>query len=131
VPYFICRSPRCDDHAYAHAAALDAFVLNTIDEAAHALADRDGYLSDTTLRRALGDGVYLAGVSDYVAAVNKAEADLAAAREASSGSFELVGRLWNTEWTWHDKRDWLGRMVASVVPRGREPLSRRADAELR
>ena len=44
-------------------------------------------------RRVLGVERYAAAVSDYVAAVNKTEADLAEAREASSGSFELVGRL--------------------------------------
>ena len=82
-----------------------------------AVADRDGFLADTKLRRALGDDVYLARVSDYVAAINKAEADLAAAREASSGSFEVVGRLWNTEWGWAERKEWL---------RARGPLGRGA-----
>jgi hypothetical protein len=57
-------------------------------------ADLDGFLSDTTPRRNLGGERYNALVSDYVAVVNKAEADLADAREASSGSWTTVGALW-------------------------------------
>jgi DNA invertase Pin-like site-specific DNA recombinase len=157
--FYRCRNTRCDAKGHAQAPALDAFVLNTleerldpadpagwvarpggddanVEEAEAALedarADLDGYLSDTRLRRTLGEETYNARVSDYVAVVNKAEADLAVAREASSGSFELVGRLWNTEWGWAERKEWLERMVRSVVvSRGREPLSRRCEVELR
>ncbi len=70
--------------------------------------------------------------SRFVAVVNKAEADLAEARERSAGSWELVGRLWNTEWGWAERKEWVERMVRSVVvSRGREPLSRRCEVELR
>jgi hypothetical protein len=31
-PYCFCRQRGCDEHAYAQAAALDSFVLNTIEE---------------------------------------------------------------------------------------------------
>ncbi len=145
--------------ASPQAPALDAFVLNVLDERLDAAdpsawvaapggddaevedaeaalkdarADLDGFASDTKLRRAMGEERYLANMSDYVAAVNKAEADLEAAREASSGSFELVGRLWNAEWGWAERKEWVERMVRSlVVSRGREPLSHRAKIELR
>lgn len=174
-PYYFCRSLRCDDHAYAQAAALDAFVLNSVEEAITGLdydgervgpglsneawqaatfvpkpdgddgeveegeaalrdarADLEGYLSDTTLRRTLGADRYNAAVADYVAVVNKAEADLAAAREASSSSWDVVDRLWNTEWGWAERKEWLERIVSRVVvAQGREPLSERADVELR
>jgi DNA invertase Pin-like site-specific DNA recombinase len=107
-----------------------------VEEAESALeearADLDEFLEDTKLRRVLGAGRYAEAASDYVAAVNQAEADVEAAREASSGSFELVGRLWNTEWGWAERKEWVERMVRSVtVHRGREPLSERAEVELR
>ena len=59
-------------------------------------------------RRTLGADRYT-DAADYVAVANKAEADLAAARERHSGRYDLVGRLWNTEWGWHERREWLGR----------------------
>lgn len=152
TPYYICRSPKYDAHAYVHAHALDSFVLNVIEEwttaadpstwvarpggdtaevaeAESALedarADLDGFLGDTTLRRVLGADRYAKAASDYVAAVNKAESDLARAREQHSGRYELVGRLWNTEWGWAERKEWVERMVRSVVvsrgPRGAEP----------
>jgi hypothetical protein len=80
----------------------------------------------------MGEDVYLARVSDYTAAVNKAKADLEEAREASSVSWELVGRLWVTEWGHPERKEWLERMVRAVlVSRGREQLSRRCEVELR
>ena len=45
----------------------------------------------------LGADRYAKAASDYVAAVNTAESDLADAWERHSGRYELVGRLWNTE----------------------------------
>lgn len=157
--HYVCRRIECDSHAYARAHALDSYVLNVIEarvneadpsqwvarpgdddaEAAEAesaaeeaRADLDAYLANTTLLRQLGPERYNATVSDYMAALNKAEADLAAAREASTGGFELVGRLWNTEWGWAERKEWVERMVRSVVVlRGREPLSRRVQVELR
>ncbi len=157
--HYVCRRLECDEHAYARAQRLDDLVLNTIEEEVNAAdpatwvarpgsddgetaeaeaalgdarADLDGFLADTKLRRVLGPDRYAEAASDYVAAVNQAEADLEAAREASSGSFELVGRLWNTEWGWAERRDWLERVVRSVVvTRGRGPLSERAEVELR
>jgi hypothetical protein len=107
-----------------------------VEEAESALeearADLDEFLEDTKLRRVLGADRYAGAASDYVAVVNQAEADLEAAREASSGSFELVGRLWNSEWGWAERKEWVERMVRRVVVRrGREPLGERADVELR
>ena len=173
-PYYFCRQRGCDDHAYAQAAALDSFVLNTIEERltgrdydgvvtgrpdaarwhaatfvprpggddadvaeaeealADAKADLDGFLADTSLRSILGTERYNEAAANFVAVVNKCEADLDTAREASSGSFELVGRLWLREWGWAERKEWIERIVRSVVvQRGREPLSRRAEVELR
>jgi hypothetical protein len=173
-PYYFCRQRACDDHAYARAAALDSFVLNTIEERltgrdydgattgpvdaarwdaatfvprpggddadvaeaeeslAEAKADLEGFLADTTIRSILGRDRYNETAANFVAVVNKCEADLAEARESSSGSFELVGRLWNTEWGWAERKEWVERIVRSViVSRGSEPLSRRAAVELR
>ncbi len=157
-PYYLCRQARCSEHAYAQAQALDDFVLNTLDErlnpadpsqwiampgddreveeaeaaAEEAKADLDGFLADTKLRRVLGAGRYAETVSDYVAALNKAEVDLAEARERSGGGFELVGRLWLQEWGWAERKEWVERMVRSVVvSKGRELLSRRVEVELR
>jgi DNA invertase Pin-like site-specific DNA recombinase len=157
--FYRCRNRHCTEKSHATAGTLDAHVLNVIEatenpadpsqwvarpggddaeltEAESALedarADLDGYLADTTLRRSLGAERYNAAVSDYVAVVNKAEADLAAAREASSGSFDLVGRLWLTEWGWAERKEWLEKMVTSVVVhRGRGPMSGRVEVELR
>ena len=173
--FYRCRNPRCDAKGHAQAPALDAFVLNTIeerltgrdydgawvgepvseeawrkatfvprpggDDAAvaeaesaleEARADLDGFLADTTLRRVLGAERYAAAASDYVAAVNKADADLADARERNTGSWDLVGRLWLHEWGWAERKEWLERMVRSVVvSKGREPLSRRVEVKLR
>ena len=157
-PYYFCRQLSCDAHAYAQAFKLDAHVLNVlearinpadpsqwvarpgddreVEEAEAALeearADLDGFLADTTLRRLLGAAKYAETVADYVAVVNKGDADLADARERYTGQYELVGRLWNTEWGWAERKEWLSRMVARVVVRrGRELLSQRVEVELR
>ena len=173
-PYYFCRQRSCDDHAYAQAAALDNFVLNTIEERltgrdydgvvagvsdaarwqaatfvprpggddadvaeaeealAGARADLDGFLADTSLRSILGPQRYNEAAANFVAVVNKCEAELDEARRLSSASFELVGRLWNTEWGWAERKEWVERIVRSVVvSRGAEPLSRRAVVELR
>ena len=59
-------------------------------------------------------------------------ADLAGARERHTSRYELVGRLWISEWGWAERKEWLSRMVARVVvQRGTEPLSLRAVVELR
>jgi hypothetical protein len=62
----------------------------------------------------------------------KAESDLTDARELSASSWDLVGRLWLQEWGWAERREWLERMLHSVVvSKGREPLSSRVQVELR
>jgi DNA invertase Pin-like site-specific DNA recombinase len=172
--HYICRRLECGDHAYARAAALDAYVLNFIEEAATgldydgirtgpgddaawraatfvprpggddaeiseadaALADArddlDSFLADTNLRRILGPDKHAEAAANYVAVVNKAESDLAEARERSTGSWELVGQLWLHEWGWAERREWLERMIRSVaVTRGRGPMSGRVEVELR
>lgn len=94
--------------------------------------DLDSFLADTNLRRILGPDKHAEAAANYVAVVNKAESELAEARERSTGSWELVGRLWLHEWGWAERREWLERMVRSVVvSKGREPLSRRVEVELR
>ena len=130
--------PGLSDEAYraatfvARPGAADSNIEESELALEEARADLEGYLSDTTLRRTLGAKRYNTAVADYVAIVNKAEADLAEARESNSGSWDLVGRLWNTEWGWAERKEWLERMVRSVVvSRGREPLSRRCEVELR
>ena len=157
-PYYFCRQLSCDSHAYAQAHRLDAYVLNVLDERINpadpaqwiarpgddreveeaeaaledARADLDGFLADTTLRRLLGPAKYAETVADYVAVVNKCGADLAGARERHASRYELVGRLWISEWGWAERKEWLSRMVARVVvQRGTEPLSLRAVVELR
>ena len=157
--FYRCRTTVCEARGYAGAEALDAHVLNVLDERlnpadpagwvaapggddaevaeaelalAEARADLDGFLEDTTLRRTLGADRYNAAVADYVAVADKAEADMERARAASSGSFDLVGRLWNTEWGHAERAEWLARVVKSVVvAKGREALSRRVEVELR
>ena len=110
----------------------DADVAEAEEALADAKADLDGFLADTSLRSILGTERYNEAAANFVAVVNKCEADLDAAREASSGSFELVGRLWLREWGWAERKEWIERIVRSVVvQRGREPLSRRAEVELR
>lgn len=159
VEFYICRNRHCDAKAYANARRLDDFVLNAIDErinaadpghwvarpgggkrevadaeadAAEARADLDGFLLDTTLRRVLGPDKYAGAAANYVTVLNAAEQALAEAREASSGSYDLVGRLWNTEWGHAERTEWLRKMAASVVvTKGREPLSGRVEIELR
>lgn len=82
--------------------------------------------------RVLGEEKYAEAAANYVAVVNKCESDLDEARERSSGSWELVGRLWNTEWGWAERKEWAEWIVRSVVvSKGREPLSRRVEVELR
>jgi DNA invertase Pin-like site-specific DNA recombinase len=157
-PYYICRHIRCTEHAYARAKELDSFVLNKLEEAENpadpstwvavpgddrdveeaeaaleeAREDLDGFLEDTTLRRALGADKYAETVSNYVAVVNKAEADLTETRERHGGRYELVGRLWLQEWGWAERKEYLSRMIKSVVvSKGREPLSGRVEVELR
>ena len=157
-PYYFCRDLSCTEHAYALAYLLDAHVLNVLDERLNAAdpaqwvakpgdgreveeaeaaldearQDLVGFLADTTLRRVLGQERYSATASDYVAVVNKAEVDLAGAREAGNGSYDLVGRLWNTVWGWAERREWMERMLLSVVvSKGREPLSERCEITLR
>jgi len=173
--HYICRRLECEEHAYARAGQLDAFVLNRIEELLtgrdydgvrtgpgvseeawraatyvarpgaddaevaeaetaleEARADLDSFLADTNLRRILGPDKHAEAASNYVAVVSKCEADLAEARERTAGSWELVGRLWLQEWGWAERREWLERMVRSVVvSKGREPLSRRIQVELR
>ena len=156
--FYRCRTTGCGERGYAGANELDSFVLNVIEgtenptdpstwvalpgggseveDAEQALADAradlDGYLSDTTLRRSLGAERYNEAVSDYVAVVNKCESDLAEAREATTGGWELVGRLWNTAWGHAERKEWTERMVRTcVVTKGRGPLSGRVEVELR
>jgi site-specific DNA recombinase len=107
-----------------------------VEEAEAALeearSDLDSFLADTNLRRILGPEKHAEAAANYVAVVNKAESDLAEARERNTGSWELVGRLWLHQWGWAERRQWLERMVRSVVvSRGREPMSRRVEVELR
>jgi hypothetical protein len=94
-------------------------------------ADLDEFRTDTKARRSLGD-LWNDTLDAYVAAVNVAEADLESAKARSSGGFELIGRLWLHEWGWVERKEWLERMLASVVvSKGREPLSQRCEVELR
>jgi hypothetical protein len=110
----------------------DADVAETEEALAGARADLDGFLADTSLRSILGPTKYNEAAANFVAVVNKCEADLDEARALSSASFELVGRLWNTEWGWAERKEWVERIVRSVVvSRGTEPLSRRAVVKLR
>ncbi len=97
---------------------------------------RTGKLTERFLLQGLATcascGRAMETVSDYVAALNKAEVDLAEARERSGGGFELVGRLWLQEWGWAERKERVERMVRSVVvSKGRELLSRRVEVELR
>ena len=118
---FVAR-PGADDNDISEAEA----------ELEDARADLDSFLADTNLRRILGPAKHAEAAANYVAVVNKAESDLTDARERSTSSWDLVGRLWLYEWGWAERREWLERMVRSVVvSRGREPLSRRVEVELR
>jgi site-specific DNA recombinase len=158
-PFYYCRHRHCTDRAYAGANELDSFVLNTLDEELNladpsqwvalpggdsreveemeaardaAREDLDSFLADTRLRRALGPERHAEAAENYVAVLDKCEADLAEVRERHAGRYELVGRLWNTEWGHAERYEWVCRMVRQVVvSRGREPLSRRAEVELR
>lgn len=153
--FYICRHRHCAERAYANAKRLDSYVLNVIEERengadpstwvarpggddgdvaeaettlAEAREDIDSWLADTKLRGILGPERYADAAADRVAVVNKAESDLAAAREATNGSYDLVGRLWNTEWGHAERHEWLERMVAACsVSKGREPLSERVE----
>ena len=116
----------------ARPGADDAEVAEAEIALEEARAELDSFLADTNLRRILGPDKHAEAASNYVAVVSRCEADLAEARERSAGSWELVGRLWLQEWGWAERREWLERMVRSVVvSRGREPLSRRVQVELR
>ena len=67
-----------------------------------------------------------------MAALDKYESDLAEVKERHAGRYELVGRLWNTEWGHAERYEWVSCMVRRVVvSKGREPLSRRAEVERR
>jgi site-specific DNA recombinase len=110
----------------------DAEVAEAEAALEDAKADLDGFLADTSLRSILGAGKYNETAANFVAVVNKCEADLAEARERNSGSWASVGELWLHHWGWSERREWLERVVRSVtVARGREPLSRRVEVELR
>ena len=155
---YYCRNSKCEARAYANAARLDSFVLNILDErinaadpaqwvakigddaaiedAEHALgearADLDGFLSDTTLRRTLGADRFNEAAADYVTVVNAAQAALAEAREAHTGSFQLLGHVWLQEWGHAERKEWTEKMCRSVaVTRGRGPMSGRVGVELR
>jgi DNA invertase Pin-like site-specific DNA recombinase len=172
--HYVCRRLECDAHAYARAAQLDAFVLNSVEEQLtgvdydgyrvdagdssrweaatfvprpggddtevadaevaleEARADLAGFRRDTRARRTLGADMWNETLSDYVTAVNAAQTGLEAARKASSGSLELVGRLWLSEWGHAERKEWLERVVREVVVhKGRERLSERVEVELR
>ncbi|HEU0246993.1 MAG TPA: recombinase family protein [Gaiellaceae bacterium] len=173
--FYYCRHRHCSERSYAGAEALDAFVLNRVEELLTGLdydgrrvgpgvgveawqaatfvprpggddvevaeleaacdsarEDLEGFLADTRLRRALGPERHAEAAENYVAALEKCEADLAEARERDGGSWALVGRLWFEEWGNAERREWLSRVVRSVVvSKGREPLSHRCEVELR
>jgi Recombinase zinc beta ribbon domain len=171
--FYRCRTTGCPARGYAGADALDAFVLNSIEEQltgldydsrrvgrgdaerwqaasfvptlgdeveieevemslAEARAELDEYLNDTELRAAVGAAKHTEAAASYVAVVAKCEADLRAAHERHTGGWELIGRLWITEWGHPERAEWLARTVRSVVvSKGREPLSRRCEVELR
>jgi hypothetical protein len=110
----------------------DAEVAEAESPLEDAEAEFASFLADPRLRGRLGADAYAQAAEAHGALVNKLKADLAAARDASSGSFDLVGRLWNTEWGWHERKEWVARMVRGVVvSRGKEPLSRRVEVALR
>jgi hypothetical protein len=158
-PFYYCRHRHCTERAYAGANELDSFVLNTLEEELNladpsqwvalpggdgreveeleaardaAREDLDSFLADTRLRRALGPERHAEAAENYVAVLDKCAADLASAKDRHAGRYELVGRLWNTEWGHAERYEWVCRVVRRVVvSRGREPLSRRAEVELR
>ena len=128
--YYFCRSLHCPEHAYAQAARLDAHVLAVLEEAVseadpstwvvvpgddreveeaeaaleEAREDLDSWLADTKLRGILGPDRYAGATADRVTVVNKAEADLEAARERHGGRYELGARLWLQEWGWAERK---------------------------
>ena len=158
-PFYYCRNGRCQRRAYAGANELDSFALNTLEEELNladpsqwvalpggdsreveeaeaardaAREDLDSFLADTRLRRALGPEKHAEAAENYVAVLDKCEGDLAEARERHAGRYELVGRLWNTQWGHAERYEWVSCMVRRVVvSKGREPLSRRVEVELR
>ncbi len=86
--------------------------------------------SRTKLRGILGPDRYADATADRVAVVNKA--DMEDARERHGGRYELVARLWLQEWGWAERKEYVSRMIKSVVvSKGREPLSERVAIELR
>jgi DNA invertase Pin-like site-specific DNA recombinase len=157
--HYVCRRIECDEHAYARAGELDEHVLDLafeplrrggleaqwvarpggdadLDEAEAALdearAEMSSFLADPKLRSVLGPDAYAEAAQAHVALTNQLESDLDEARRAATGGREVIGHLWNTEWGWAERRDWLERVVKSVVvARGRGPLSERAEVELR
>ncbi|HSI98261.1 MAG TPA: hypothetical protein VK926_07855 [Gaiellaceae bacterium] len=107
-----------------------------MEEAEHALEeareDLNDWVSDTKLRHAIGPAKHTEAAASYAAVVAKCEADLEAALSRHPGGWELVGRLWNTEWGHAERCEWVARVVREVVvSKGREPLSRRCEVELR
>jgi DNA invertase Pin-like site-specific DNA recombinase len=158
-PFYYCRHRHCTERADAVANELDSFLLNTLDEELNpadpsqwvalpggdsheveeaeaardaAREDLDSFLADTRLRRALGAARHAEAAENYVAVLDKCETDLAEVKERHAGRYELAGRLWNTDWGHAERYEWVSRMVRRVVvSRGREPLSRRAEVELR
>ena len=105
----------------------------SVKDAPDALERIEGAGGKLNLRRILGPEKHAEAAANYVAVVNKCEADLAEARERNTGSCELVGRASGfTSEAGPKRKEWVERMVRSVVvSRGREPLSRRVEVELR
>ena len=99
---------------------------------AEARAELDSYLNDTELRASVGAATHTEAAASYAAVVAKCEADLVDARARHTGGWDLVGRLWVTEWGHAERCEWVACVVREVVvSKGREPLSRRVEVELR
>jgi hypothetical protein len=117
---------------YVPAVGDDAEVEEAERALAEAREDLDSFLADTTLRRTLGEAKHTEAAGNYAAVVAKCEADLEAARARHTGGWDLVGRLWLQEWGHAERCEWVARVVREViVSKGREPLSRRVEVELR
>jgi Recombinase zinc beta ribbon domain len=118
---FVAR-PAADDAAVGEAElALD-----------EAKAELDSFLADVKLRSVVGPDRFAGMAADRVAIVNKCQSELAAARDANSTSWALVGELWLKEWSHAERCEYLARVLRSVVvSKGREPLSGRVEVDLR